>query len=135
MHHEHRRTIEGADPDVVRAQLGRRPASWLRPFLRLATTGGLAGGSTPVVARAPEPWYRLSAPDPDGTMRFVWHPHQAAPVFRSFSGSLRCEPDGSGAALVVRGHVAEGEPAATDQVLGTLLDLLAVALGEAAHSG
>jgi hypothetical protein len=108
----------------------------LRPFLRLATTGVLAGGSTPVVARAPEPWYRLSAPDPDGAMRFVWHPHQPEPVFRSFSGSLRCEPDGrGGAALVVRGTAAEGERAPTDQVLATLLDLLAVALGEAGYSG
>jgi hypothetical protein len=135
VHHEQRRTIEGASPDVVRVKLGRRPASWLRPFLRLATTGALSGGGAPVVAAgtATDAWYRLSAAGEDGRMRFVWHPHAPAPVFRSFAGALACEADGDAAVLVLTGDVepAEGAPAGADAaVLATLVDLLATAFAQ-----
>lgn len=115
------RDIAVADRDPLCAQLDRRPAGWLRPFLVLAAQTGADDHH--------RPWFRLGAAE-DHRARLRWHPGGPEALFESFDGWLSLAPISGGCRLELAGRWDGGDAERADRALTTLLDLLAAGLTE-----
>ena len=125
----------GFAPKDVLVALAVRPASWLHPFLQLAATrADPAAGRSPD-RRSTRHWYRLSLPDPDGSSRFIWHPHGHERLFTSFTGAIVVAPgaQGDGTVLELRGAMVGGIDEVNAAACAAVLGLVAAAM-EAAQS-
>ena len=114
---EAERIIEGATLDAVLGALARRPATWLRPFLQLASGASGTG------------WYRLGAPDEQRHLRLIWRPRGREDMFTCFTGWISVDPEGADSTLIrLAGTVTGPTGVASKRALTTLLDLLADAV-------
>jgi hypothetical protein len=114
----------------VVALLSSRPHTWLRVFLRLASSAATAPGIAAVAdTRA---WYRLGTPTqntPDEvSVPFVWRPQLGIGLFTRFKGRLVVHPQDGGTALSLDGDTVGGISASNLAVLQRLLELLAAAV-------
>lgn len=112
------------------ALLSSRPHTWLRVFLRLASSVAAAPGIAPVAdARA---WYWVGNPaqnTPDEvSVPFVWWPYLDIGVFTRFKGRFVVHPRADGTALSLDGDTVGGVSASNLAVLQRLLELLAAAV-------
>jgi hypothetical protein len=115
---------------VTQAVLGTRPASWLRPFLRLAVRNS-APRST-AGQRAQSAWYRLSQPVQIATnatsANLTWWPHVSGSTFQCFHGQFTVTTTHAGSSLSLSGVATGGQQAHNAAAIRDLVNLLASAV-------
>lgn len=123
MRWEHQVQGDAAATPEILARLGKRPASWLKPFLLLsAPDAGHVGAGRRV-------WLRLGDLD-GGAAAFWWRPYGPDDLFDRFVGRLGLRGDGDRLWIWIEGVAEGGDPQRTDRTLSTLVALLAGALSE-----
>jgi hypothetical protein len=111
-------------PEIV-ARLRRRPGTWIKAFLLLATPE-LGHGDD----RSRRVWMRLEQPGEDTTARLWWRPYGDGDLFDRFVGEIGLRREGDEMWIWVEGTAEGGTAERAERTLRSLVSLLAAALAE-----